>query len=52
MEAHAAGKKFRVVVVDGRPWLEGKEQLRRLAKQDRVLVHTHQCSQLYYARSK
>ncbi|EGI58958.1 PREDICTED: translation initiation factor eIF-2B subunit delta [Acromyrmex echinatior] len=32
VEAHAAGKQFRVVVVDGRPWLEGKEQLRRLAK--------------------
>jgi len=32
VEAHAADKKFRVIVVDGRPWLEGKEQLRRLAK--------------------
>ncbi|XP_071640956.1 translation initiation factor eIF2B subunit delta [Temnothorax longispinosus] len=32
VEAHAAGKQFRVIVVDGRPWLEGKEQLRRLAK--------------------
>ncbi|KAG5318691.1 EI2BD factor, partial [Pseudoatta argentina] len=32
VEAHAAGKQFRVVVVDGRPWLEGKEQLRRLTK--------------------
>ncbi|KYN02506.1 Translation initiation factor eIF-2B subunit delta [Cyphomyrmex costatus] len=32
VEAHSAGKQFRVVVVDGRPWLEGKEQLRRLAK--------------------
>jgi len=32
VEAHAAGKKFRVIVVDGRPWLEGKEQLRRLVK--------------------
>lgn len=32
VEAHDAGKQFRVIVVDGRPWLEGKEQLRRLAK--------------------
>ncbi|XP_012543221.1 translation initiation factor eIF-2B subunit delta [Monomorium pharaonis] len=32
VDAHAAGKKFRVIVVDGRPWLEGKEQLRRLTK--------------------
>ncbi|KAG7200553.1 hypothetical protein KM043_001114 [Ampulex compressa] len=32
LDAHTAGKKFRVVVVDGRPWLEGREQLRRLAK--------------------
>lgn len=32
VEAHTAGKQFRVIVVDGRPWLEGKEQLRRLAK--------------------
>ncbi|XP_067206408.1 translation initiation factor eIF2B subunit delta isoform X2 [Linepithema humile] len=32
VEAHAAGKQFRVIVVDGRPWLEGKELLRRLAK--------------------
>ncbi|KMQ92731.1 translation initiation factor eif-2b subunit delta [Lasius niger] len=32
VEAHAAGKQFRVIVVDGRPWLEGKEQLRRLVK--------------------
>nr|XP_012146852.1 PREDICTED: translation initiation factor eIF-2B subunit delta isoform X2 [Megachile rotundata] len=31
-DAHTAGKQFRVIVVDGRPWLEGKEQLRRLAK--------------------
>lgn len=32
IDAHVAGKQFRVIVVDGRPWLEGKEQLRRLAK--------------------
>ncbi|KAL0134312.1 hypothetical protein PUN28_001249 [Cardiocondyla obscurior] len=32
VEAHTAGKKFRVIVVDSRPWLEGKELLRRLAK--------------------
>ncbi|EZA54051.1 hypothetical protein DMN91_000102 [Ooceraea biroi] len=32
IDAHDAGKKFRVIVVDGRPWLEGKELLRRLAK--------------------
>ncbi|XP_043284894.1 translation initiation factor eIF-2B subunit delta [Venturia canescens] len=31
-DAHDAGRQFRVVVVDGRPWLEGREQLRRLAK--------------------
>lgn len=32
LDAHTAAKEFRVIVVDGRPWLEGKEQLRRLAK--------------------
>ncbi|XP_031842863.1 eukaryotic translation initiation factor 2B subunit delta [Nomia melanderi] len=32
LDAHTANKQFRVIVVDGRPWLEGKEQLRRLAK--------------------
>lgn len=32
VEAYDAGKQFRVIVVDGRPWLEGKEQLRRLAR--------------------
>ncbi|KAI4498408.1 hypothetical protein M0802_006587 [Mischocyttarus mexicanus] len=31
-DAHEAGKKFRVIIVDGRPWLEGKEQLRRLTR--------------------
>ncbi|XP_015119257.1 translation initiation factor eIF-2B subunit delta [Diachasma alloeum] len=31
-EAHDKGKKFRVVILDGRPFLEGKELLRRLAK--------------------
>ena len=25
VEAHAAGKQFRVIVVDGGPWLERKE---------------------------
>lgn len=34
LDAHTAGKEFRVIVVDGRPWLEGKEQLRRLAKHE------------------
>lgn len=34
LDAHTAGKKFRVIVVDGRPWLQGKEQLRRLAKHE------------------
>lgn len=32
VEAHAAGKPFHVIVVNGRPWLERKELLRRLAK--------------------
>ncbi|XP_043507762.1 translation initiation factor eIF-2B subunit delta [Frieseomelitta varia] len=32
LDAHTAAKEFRVIIVDGRPWLEGKEQLRRLAK--------------------
>lgn len=32
LDAHTAGKQFRVIVVDGRPWLEGKEQLRRLSR--------------------
>ncbi|XP_015587510.1 translation initiation factor eIF-2B subunit delta isoform X2 [Cephus cinctus] len=31
-DAHTIGRQFRVVIVDGRPWLEGKELLRRLAK--------------------
>jgi hypothetical protein len=30
VEAHHSGTKFRVVVVDGRPWREGREMLRRL----------------------
>lgn len=38
VDAHDAGKQFRVIVVDGRPWLEGKELLRRLAK------HAIECS--------
>ncbi|XP_012284821.1 translation initiation factor eIF-2B subunit delta isoform X2 [Orussus abietinus] len=37
-DAHTAGRQFRVVIVDGRPWLEGKELLRRLAK------HGMECS--------
>lgn len=41
VDAHAADKKFRVIVVDGRPWLEGREQLRRLAK------HGIDCSYMY-----
>ncbi|XP_078033187.1 eukaryotic translation initiation factor 2B subunit delta isoform X2 [Augochlora pura] len=32
LDAHTAEKQFRVIVVDGRPWLEGKELLRRLAQ--------------------
>ncbi|XP_067010899.2 microtubule-associated protein futsch [Anabrus simplex] len=32
IQAHESGSKFRVVVVDGRPWREGKEMLRRLVK--------------------
>ena len=31
-DAQAAGKNFRVIVVDSRPKLEGKEQCRRLIK--------------------
>ncbi|KAJ8670805.1 hypothetical protein QAD02_002064 [Eretmocerus hayati] len=31
-DAYAAKKQFRVIIVDGRPWLEGKELLRRLVK--------------------
>ncbi|XP_014216329.1 translation initiation factor eIF-2B subunit delta [Copidosoma floridanum] len=31
-DAHDSKKQFRVIVVDGRPWLEGKELLRRLVK--------------------
>ncbi|ESO85972.1 hypothetical protein LOTGIDRAFT_129894, partial [Lottia gigantea] len=31
-DAYIQGKKFRVIVVDGRPKLEGKEMLRRLIK--------------------
>lgn len=31
-DAHKAKIQFRVVIVDGRPWLEGKELLRRLSK--------------------
>lgn len=30
IEAHRDGKKFEVIIVDGRPLLEGKEMLRRL----------------------
>ncbi|KAH0549096.1 hypothetical protein KQX54_006067 [Cotesia glomerata] len=31
-DAYDAGLKFRVIIADGRPWLEGRELLRRLAK--------------------
>ncbi|XP_014467393.1 PREDICTED: translation initiation factor eIF-2B subunit delta [Dinoponera quadriceps] len=41
MDAHAAGTQFRVIVVDGRPWLEGREQLRRLVK------HGIKCSYMF-----
>ncbi|XP_025153972.1 translation initiation factor eIF-2B subunit delta-like isoform X2 [Harpegnathos saltator] len=41
VDAHAAGKQFRVIVVDGRPWLEGREQLKRLAK------HGINCSYMF-----
>ncbi|KAK3589225.1 hypothetical protein CHS0354_020086 [Potamilus streckersoni] len=32
-DAHKKGKKFRVIVVDGRPKMEGKEMLRRLVQE-------------------
>lgn len=32
LKAHDSGKRFHVVVADGRPWLEGREMLRRLVK--------------------
>jgi translation initiation factor eIF-2B subunit delta len=32
LEAHCSGTKFRVIVVDGRPWREGQEMLRRLVQ--------------------
>ncbi|KAL1465166.1 hypothetical protein WDU94_004756, partial [Cyamophila willieti] len=32
LDAHKQGTKFRVIVVDGSPWFEGKEMLRRLVK--------------------
>jgi translation initiation factor eIF-2B subunit delta len=32
LEAHRSGTKFRVVIVDGRPWREGQEMLRRLVE--------------------
>ncbi|XP_071112004.1 translation initiation factor eIF2B subunit delta-like isoform X1 [Haliotis cracherodii] len=31
-DAHQQGRKFRVIVIDGRPKMEGKEMLRRLVK--------------------
>ncbi|CAD6221865.1 GSCOCG00005203001-RA-CDS [Cotesia congregata] len=31
-DAYDAGLQFRVIIADGRPWLEGRELLRRLAK--------------------
>lgn len=42
-DAHSAGRQFQVVVVDGRPWLEGKEMLKRLVKHgvecSYILIH-------------
>jgi hypothetical protein len=32
LEAHCSGTKFKVIVVDGRPWREGLEMLRRLVQ--------------------
>ncbi|KDR23592.1 Translation initiation factor eIF-2B subunit delta [Zootermopsis nevadensis] len=32
LEAHRNGTKFRVIIVDGRPWREGREMLRRLVE--------------------
>ncbi|KAI5755519.1 translation initiation factor eIF-2B subunit delta [Diaphorina citri] len=32
LTAHEKGTKFRVIIVDGSPWYEGKEMLRRLVK--------------------
>lgn len=32
MDAHKKGKQFKVIVVDGRPLLEGREMLRRLTE--------------------
>uniref|UniRef100_A0A8D8Y4V4 Translation initiation factor eIF2B subunit delta n=2 Tax=Cacopsylla melanoneura TaxID=428564 RepID=A0A8D8Y4V4_9HEMI len=32
VDAHKKGTKFRVIVVDGSPWFEGKEMLRRMIK--------------------
>jgi translation initiation factor eIF-2B subunit delta len=32
LEAHGSGTKFRVIVVDGRPWREGQDMLRRLVE--------------------
>lgn len=33
MESHRSGTKFSVVVVDGGPWFEGREMLRRLVRE-------------------
>ena len=42
-DAHTAGRQFQVVVVDGRPWLEGKEMLKRLVNHgiecSYILIH-------------
>ncbi|XP_051156271.1 translation initiation factor eIF-2B subunit delta [Leptopilina boulardi] len=42
-DAQSAGRQFQVVVVDGRPWLEGKEMLKRLVKHgiecSYILIH-------------
>ncbi|CAB0034442.1 unnamed protein product [Trichogramma brassicae] len=32
LEAHKTGKNLKIIVVDGHPWLEGRELLRRLSK--------------------
>ncbi|KAL7306247.1 hypothetical protein TKK_0001683 [Trichogramma kaykai] len=32
LDAHKTGKNLKIIVVDGHPWLEGRELLRRLSK--------------------
>lgn len=31
-ESHRSGREFSIIVVDGGPWFEGKEMLRRLVE--------------------